>query len=183
MVHCATHLHHCKYTICETKCDITAVKYCVLHTLKKKPCNVRQHKNWKWNDHNSGQQWQQKISTMFCSVSRRKWLTLYSTVVTICHLHQSQHTDLWVPPNSYNMYRILMYKPLISLCNTVFCKPLKFYTSFIKNSTFYVVINRCSLPHCCTSMYLCNSTAEDSKTPIWPPLISTQLLAIFRHSL
>lgn len=41
MVHCATHLHHCKYTICETKCKITAVKYCVLHTLKEEPCNVR----------------------------------------------------------------------------------------------------------------------------------------------
>lgn len=50
MVHCATHLHHCKYTICETKCEITTVKYCVLHTLKKKPCNVRKYKKQKLSD-------------------------------------------------------------------------------------------------------------------------------------
>jgi len=46
-----------------------------------------------------------------------------------------------------------------------------------------VVLNRCSLPHCCTSLYLCNSIVDNSNTPTWAPLISTQLLAIFRHNL
>jgi len=53
MFHCATHLQHCKYTICKAKCKITAVKYCVLQALKEKPYNVRQHKKQKLNDHNS----------------------------------------------------------------------------------------------------------------------------------